>query len=161
MSVLDLLKRSEKGSGLTNAEEDANKTAIETFINAILAGTAGYQAGDALKLGGVLASLFFNDNNCPSNVGAGWVKLKNGLIIQRGSQVWTNVPASIQSISTIPLPQAYTTAGVFLGSAWPAGSWTGVSVQSSVIIGTTQGQIAVINGPSIQSFTIGWMSIGY
>lgn len=53
---LDLLKRSELARGLTNAEEDANKTALELFINAILAGTAGYEPAKALnstKLNGV------------------------------------------------------------------------------------------------------------
>lgn len=56
--ALDLTKRSELARGLTNAEQDANLTALETFINGLLSGTAGYEAGNALKLGGVLASLY-------------------------------------------------------------------------------------------------------
>jgi hypothetical protein len=79
--AIDLLKRSEKGSGLTNAEEDANKTAIETFINAILAGTAGYAAGDANKVGGVAAAQIIGLAALGS---AGWYKLANGLIVQWG-----------------------------------------------------------------------------
>lgn len=41
---------------LEGSEIDANWAAIETFINGLLAGTAGYEAGNALKLGGVAAS---------------------------------------------------------------------------------------------------------
>jgi len=41
---------------LEYAELDGNWTAIETFVNGLLAGTGGYEAGNALKLGGVLAS---------------------------------------------------------------------------------------------------------
>jgi hypothetical protein len=53
---LDLLKRYELARGLTNSEEDANKTSLETYINAIIAGTSGYQpatALNALQLAGV------------------------------------------------------------------------------------------------------------
>lgn len=53
---LDLVKRSELARVLTNAEMDGNLTALETYINAILAGTANYEAGNALKLGGSTAA---------------------------------------------------------------------------------------------------------
>lgn len=49
------------------AEIDGNWTAIETFINGLVAGTAGYEAGNALKLGGVLASGYAPVNGSSSN----------------------------------------------------------------------------------------------
>lgn len=50
--LIDLLKRSELTRGLANNEEDANKTAIEAFINGILAGTTGYEPAVAKNVVG-------------------------------------------------------------------------------------------------------------
>jgi hypothetical protein len=44
MANINLIKRFELAEGLTNAQEDANKTAVETFINGMLNGTSGYEA---------------------------------------------------------------------------------------------------------------------
>lgn len=43
---------------LEYAEVDGNWTNVETYINGLIAGTAGYEAGNALKLGGVAANLY-------------------------------------------------------------------------------------------------------
>jgi len=102
---INLLKRSELARGLTNAEQDGNLTALETFINNILAGTPGYQAGDALKLAGQLGTSFWTDANCPGTILAtGWQKLKSGLIIQWGAVTLTSINGYFS------LPVAFTTA---------------------------------------------------
>src|SRR6185369_2319846 len=56
--ALNLIKRSELTEGLTNEQGDSNSTDIEDHINGILAGAAGYEAGNALKLGGVDAGQY-------------------------------------------------------------------------------------------------------
>lgn len=161
---LDLLKRSELARGLTNAEQDGNLTAIETFINAILAGTAGYDAGNALKVGGVAAaSLWTDTNNTKSIAASGWQKLASGLIIQWGiATTGTELPASgiYYSSANITLPMAFPTGGLFIVGgyngatmAWPMGSYfSSASAVSMYLVSTASGHVG---SKTISYFTIG------
>lgn len=118
---IDLIKRSELIRGLTNSEQDSNMTAIETFINGLLTGTAGYEAGNALKLGGVVASGFWNDSNCTSggSTFTGYVKFKSGLIFQ-----WGRISFQTAATQTWTLPIAFPAYALYAhcNVIWPGNS---------------------------------------
>lgn len=101
---IDLLKRSELSRGMTNAEMDANLTAIETFINAILAGTVGYEAGNALKLGGVLAANIIPQSGSwtpsPSNLTVSGTPTYVGRYVKIGSVVHVTLDISSTGSTT-------------------------------------------------------------
>src|SRR6185369_6211548 len=101
---IDLTKRSELSRGLTNAEQDANLTAIETYINALLTGTSGYEAGNALKLGGVLASSHWNNNNCTKSISGntGWTKTADGKL-----ETWTAASVVAGGYIDVSLPVSH------------------------------------------------------
>lgn len=64
---------------------------------------------------------------------------------------------------SVTLPVAWPTAQLlFLASAWPGTTWTGVSVLASgQPSGLTGGVISVGNTSQAQNFTVYWVSLGY
>lgn len=152
--TISLTKRLVKGSSLTWVEGDANSTAIETFINGILAGTTGYQAGDALKLGGVLASLFWNNDNCAKSLGtSGWQKLASGLIIQ-----WSPITIAGSSNGALTLPVTFGTTSLAVISSVADGSALSKSPSNLVSGGTTT--ITLYN-PNATSTSFWVLVLGY